>query len=83
MSEALTVRELIQQTDLGLDLVADAGLERVIRGIHLSDLEDPTPFMTPGMVLLTTGETFAAYPAMGVRLLDRLAALEGLLWGSE
>lgn len=81
MSEALTVRELIQQTDLGLDLVADAGLERVIRGIHLSDLEDPTPFMTPGMVLLTTGETFAATPAMGVRLLDRLAALDGAALG--
>jgi purine catabolism regulator len=81
VSEALTVRELIQQTDLGLDLVADAGLERVIRGIHLSDLEDPTPFMTPGMVLLTTGETFAATPAMGVRLLDRLAALDGAALG--
>lgn len=81
MSEALTVRELIQQTDLGLDLVADAGLERVIRGIHLSDLEDPTPFMTPGMVLLTTGETFAASPVMGVRLLDRLAALDGAALG--
>jgi len=81
VSEALTVRELIQQTDLGLDLVAEAGLERVIRGIHLSDLEDPTPFMTPGMVLLTTGETFAASPAMGVRLLDRLAALDGAALG--
>ena len=81
MSEALTVRELIQQTDLGLELVADAGLERVIRGIHLSDLEDPTPFMTPGMVLLTTGETFATSPVVGVRLLDRLAALDGAALG--
>jgi purine catabolism regulator len=81
MSEALTVRELIQETDLGLELVSDAGLERVIRGIHLSDLEDPTPFMTPGMVLLTTGETFAASPAVGVRLLDRLATLDGVALG--
>jgi len=76
MPESLTVRELIHETDLGLELVSDAGLERAIRGIHLSDLEDPTPFMTPGMVLLTTGETFAASPLTGVRLLDRLASLD-------
>jgi purine catabolism regulator len=81
MSEALTVRELIQETDLGLELVSDAGLERFIRGIHLSDLEDPTPYMTPGMVLLTTGETFAESPLTGVRLLDRLAALDGAALG--
>lgn len=81
MSEALTVRGLIQETDLGLELVSDAGVERVIRGIQLSDLEDPTPYMTPGMVLLTTGETFAALPLTGVRLLDRLAALDGAALG--
>lgn len=81
MSEALTVRELIRETDLGLELVSDAGLDRAIRGIHLSDLEDPTPFMTPGMLLLTTGETFAEHPAVGVRLLDRLAALDGAALG--
>ena len=81
MSDALTVRELIRETDLGLELVSDAGLDRVIRGIHLSDLEDPTPFMTPGMLLLTTGENFAVCPATGVRLLDRLAALDGAALG--
>lgn len=81
MREVLTVRELIQETDLGLDLVSDAGLERVIQGIHLSDLEDPAPFMMPRMVLLTTGETFAACPAAGVRLLDRLAALDSAALG--
>ena len=81
MSDALTVRELIRETDLGLELVSDAGLDRVIRGIHLSDLEDPTPFMTPGMLLLTTGEAFAEHPTVGVRLLDRLAALDGAALG--
>ena len=81
MAEALTVRELIQETDWGLELVAEAGLDRVVRGIHLSDLEDPTPFMTPGMVLLTTGEMFAALPLKGVQLLDRLSALDGAALG--
>jgi PucR family transcriptional regulator, purine catabolism regulatory protein len=76
MSDALKVRELIQEADLGLELVSAEGLERVIRGIHLSDLEDPTPFMIPGMVLLTTGETFASSPSVGVCLLDRLAKLD-------
>ncbi len=81
MRDVLTVRELIQETDLGLELVSEAGLERVIRGIHLSDLEDPSPFMTPGMALLTTGEAFASSPAAGVRLLDRLASLDGAALG--
>jgi len=81
MGDALTVRELIYETDLGLELVSGAGLERVIRGIHLSDLEDPSPFMMPGMVLLTTGETFASSPAVGIRLLDRLAALDSAALG--
>lgn len=81
MREALTVRELVFETDLGLELVAENGLDRVVRGIHLSDLEDPTPFMTPGMVLLTTGEAFATAPAGGVRLLDRLATFEGAALG--
>jgi PucR family transcriptional regulator, purine catabolism regulatory protein len=81
MGEALTVRELIQETDLGLELVGAAGLEGVIRGIHLSDLEDPTPFMTPGMILLTTGEAFASSPSVGIGLLDHLAALDGAALG--
>jgi purine catabolism regulator len=75
--ELLTVRELVQETDLGLVLITGPeGLDRVVRGIHLSDLEDPTPFMTPGMVLLTTGQAFAASPAAGMRLLNRLSALD-------
>jgi purine catabolism regulator len=81
MRDALTVRELIHEADLGLELVCEAGLERVIRGIHLSDLEDPSPFMVPGMVLLTTGETFASSPDAGIRLLDRLASLDGAALG--
>ena len=74
--QALTVRELVQETDFGLELVSEVGLDRVVKGIHLSDLEDPTPFMTPGMVLLTTGEAFAASPDKGLRLLDLLDGMD-------
>ena len=76
MGETLIVRELIEEADLGLELVSAEGLDSVVCGIHLSDLEDPTPFMIPGMVLLTTGEVFATSPEVGVCLLDRLAKLE-------
>jgi PucR family transcriptional regulator, purine catabolism regulatory protein len=76
MGEALIVRELIEEADLGLELVSAWGLDREVHGIHLSDLEDPTPFMIPGMVLLTTGEAFATSSAVGVCLLDRLARLD-------
>jgi purine catabolism regulator len=77
--ERLTVRELADEANLGLVLVSgEPGLDRVIEGIHLSDLEDPTPWMTPGMVLVTTGECFAASVAKGLHLLERLEAIQAV-----
>ena len=71
--ECLTVRELVHEADLGLVLITgERGMDNAILGIHLSDLEDPTPWMTSGMVLVTTGPTFASSPDVGLRLLDRL-----------
>ena len=71
--EYLTVRELVHEAGLGLVLLTpEVGLDNAIEGIHLSDLEDPTPWMTSGMVLVTTGATFAKSPEVGLRLLDRL-----------
>jgi PucR family transcriptional regulator, purine catabolism regulatory protein len=71
--ECLTVRELVHEADLGLVLITgERGVDTAILGIHLSDLEDPTPWMTSGMVLVTTGPTFASSPDVGLRLLDRL-----------
>lgn len=71
--ECLTVRELVREAGLGLVLVTgEPGLDNVIEGIHLSDLEDPTPWMTSGMVLITTGESFAGDLQVGLQLLDRL-----------
>lgn len=39
-------------------LVNDAALDRPIRWIHSSDLADPTPFLSEGLALLTTGTQF-------------------------
>lgn len=47
---------------LGLVLIAGAGPEgesRPVQWVHVSDLVDPTPFLTPRTVLLTTGGQFS------------------------
>jgi purine catabolism regulator len=50
----LTVGRLI--ADLELELAAGSGsADRRIRWVHISELEDPTPWLTGGELLLTTG----------------------------
>jgi PucR family transcriptional regulator, purine catabolism regulatory protein len=50
----LTVGTLV--SDCGLELAAGAaGAERPIRWVHISELEDPTPWLSGGELLLTTG----------------------------
>jgi purine catabolism regulator len=50
----LTLDRLLD--DLGLKLAVDGGAgERRIRWVHISELEDPTPFLSGGELLLTTG----------------------------
>ena len=50
----LTVERLIQ--DSGLELAAGAAAaERPIRWVHISELEDPTQWLSGGELLLTTG----------------------------
>jgi PucR family transcriptional regulator, purine catabolism regulatory protein len=50
----LTVRELIAELDLRL-LAGESGLDLPIRWVHMSELLDPTPWLSGGEVLLTTG----------------------------
>lgn len=54
---ALTVRELAQVPELGVELVAGAtaGAPEPITWVHVSELDDPTPFLSGGELLLTTG----------------------------
>jgi PucR family transcriptional regulator, purine catabolism regulatory protein len=50
----LSVRELIG--DLGVELLAgEAQLDMPVRWVHISELPDPTPWLSGGELLLTTG----------------------------
>jgi purine catabolism regulator len=54
----LTVQSLLD--DLGLEPAHDLGDQpRSIRWVHISELEDPTPFLSGGELLLTTGINLA------------------------
>jgi purine catabolism regulator len=67
----LTVSELA--SDCGLDLVAGgAGSDRPIRWVHISELEDPTKWLSGGELLLTTGIQLTGAAAQR-RFVDRLA----------
>ncbi len=50
----LTVRELISDLEVQL-LAGEGGLDLPIRWVHISELLDPTPWLSGGEVLLTTG----------------------------
>ena len=60
-SDAPTLGALLRRRDLALRLESDpvpAALDRPIRWVHSSDLSDPTPFLSEGLALLTTGTQF-------------------------
>jgi purine catabolism regulatory family protein/PucR-like helix-turn-helix protein len=50
-----TVRTLLADRSLGLRLLAGERLDLPIRWVATSELEDPTPFLLGGELLLTTG----------------------------
>lgn len=57
-----TVADLLAIDDLSLTLVAGKdGVGRPIRWAHVSELEDPTPFLRGGEVLLSTGLSLCAW----------------------
>ncbi|MFJ4038551.1 PucR family transcriptional regulator [Microbacterium sp. NPDC090007] len=85
-----SLRALLGRPDLHLRPVVDedalpAGiLDRPVRWVHSSDLVDPTPFLSEGLVLLTTGTQFteeADYTAYVGRLLAR--GVRALGFGTE
>lgn len=60
--------ELLHQYHLGLVLIAgvtDQTAHLAVQWVHVSELEDPTPFLTPHTVLLTTGARFDAVAEPG------------------
>jgi purine catabolism regulator len=50
----LTLRDLLRDLDLQL-LAGDGGLDLPVRWVHISELDDPTPWLSGGELLLTTG----------------------------
>src|SRR5215211_1510150 len=67
----LTVGSLV--SDCGLELMAGSDdAERPIRWVHISELEDPTPWLSGGELLLTTGIQLNS-AARQRRFCDRLA----------
>lgn len=78
----LTVQSLLDE--LGLEVAAGAGAARSpVRWVHISELEDPTPFLSGGELMLTTGIPLgdAAAQRAYVRLLAR-HNLSGLGFGT-
>ena len=78
----LTVGELLRSLDLRL-LAGEPGLEAPVRWVHISELEDPTPWMSGGELLLTTGlqlDTPKRQRAFVARLADH--QLAGLGFGT-
>jgi PucR family transcriptional regulator, purine catabolism regulatory protein len=50
----LTVRELLHDLDVRL-VTGEAAIDVPVRWVHISELRDPTPWLSGGEVLLTTG----------------------------
>jgi purine catabolism regulator len=50
----LTVRDLLSDLEIQV-LAGEAGLDLPVRWVHISELLDPTPWLSGGEVLLTTG----------------------------
>ena len=50
----LTLRELIRDLDVR-PAAGASGLDAAVRWVHISELEDPTPWLSGGELLLTTG----------------------------
>ncbi|MCW4456917.1 PucR family transcriptional regulator [Microbacterium sp. MPKO10] len=80
---AITVHRLLARTDLGLRLLSRLPeptaselhpLDQPLTWVASTDLEDPTPFLTAGNIVLTTGRQFADDPGEeAARYVQRLA----------
>ncbi len=82
---SLSLGDLLRIPGLDLRLVAgSSGLSRPIRWVHVSELEDPTPWLKGGELLLTTGMGVGTTPARQRAYVARLtgASLAGIGFGT-
>ncbi|MFB3739761.1 MAG: PucR family transcriptional regulator ligand-binding domain-containing protein, partial [Candidatus Velamenicoccus archaeovorus] len=80
----LTVRDILAVPGLALRPVAgEPSMDRPVRWVHISELEDPTPWLKGGELLLTTGAGIGTTPARQRGYVGRLveAGLAGLGFG--
>jgi purine catabolism regulator len=80
----ITLRDLLDVPGLGLTVVSGReGLDRPIRWVHTSELQDPTPWLSGGELLLTTGMGLGQSAALQRNYVKRLvrANLAGLGFG--
>ena len=68
----LLLRDLIRDLDVRL-VAGEEGLDRPVRWVHISELADPTPWLSGGELLLTTGMNLAADDEQRA-FVERLAA---------
>lgn len=70
-----SLRRLVNREELRLRVVVDGDLDRPIRWVHASELDDPTPFLSGGELLLTTGigveDSPRHWAGYAVRLVER------------
>jgi DNA-binding PucR family transcriptional regulator len=81
---AVTVGQILDVPGMPLRLLAGEGhTARPIRWVHVSELEDPTPWLKGGELILTTGMGIGSTPAKQRAYLKRLvdAGLTGLGFG--
>jgi PucR family transcriptional regulator, purine catabolism regulatory protein len=69
-----TLASLVRSPALRLTVLAGRdGLDAPVRWVHTSELDDPTPFLEGGELLLTTGMAFGTDPAALRAYVHRLA----------
>ncbi|MCX2951954.1 PucR family transcriptional regulator [Lentzea sp. NEAU-D7] len=57
--QTVPLKDLVARADLGLTVLCGAdGLDRPVRWAHVSELEDPTPYLVGEELLLTAGVRF-------------------------
>jgi purine catabolism regulator len=70
----LLLRDLIRDLDIRF-VAGEAGLDRPVRWVHISELADPTPWLSGGELLLTTGMNLTDEAAQRA-FVERLATHE-------